>query len=146
MLYAILAYHAEEEVASWTRQEDAALMGNLNKIHNRLTQEGRLGPAARLGATQGACVLRGRGKGVVTDGPFTETKEQLLGFYVIDCADRDAAIASARELREVNPSAIYEIRPVLLYLPGAPFPLTEQAAESNQREQGRDGGDAPRPG
>ncbi|MGA9087694.1 MAG: YciI family protein [Bradyrhizobium sp.] len=146
MLYAILAYHAEEEVASWTRQEDAALMGNLNKIHNRLTQEGRLGPAARLGATQGACVLRGRGKGVVTDGPFTETKEQLLGFYVIDCADRDAAIASARELREVNPSAIYEIRPVLLYLPGAPFPETEQAAESNQREQGRDGGDAPRPG
>ena len=127
MLYAILAYHDEEEVASWTSQEDAALMRDLNRIHNRLTQEGRLGPAARLGATQGACVLRGRGKGVVTDGPFTESKEQLLGFYVIDCADRDGAIAAARELREVNPGAIYEIRPVLLYLPGAPFPVTEQA-------------------
>ena len=127
MLYAILAYHIEEEVASWTRQEDAALMGDLNKIHVRLTQEGRHGPAARLGATKGACVLRGRGTGVVTDGPFTESKEQLLGFYVIDCADRDAAIAAARELRAVNPSAIYEIRPVLLYLPGVPFPATEQA-------------------
>ncbi len=126
MLYAILAYHAEEEVASWTRQEDAALMGDLNKIHDRLTQEGHLGPAARLGATKGACVLRGPGKGVVTDGPFAETKEQLLGFYVIDCADRDAAIAAARELREVNPSAIYEIRLVLLYLPGVPFPVTER--------------------
>jgi hypothetical protein len=125
MLYAILAYHVEEEVASWTSQEDAALMRDLNKIHDRLTQEGRLGPAARLGATQGACVLRGQG--VVTDGPFTETKEQLLGFYVIDCADRSAAIAAESELREVNPSAIYEIRPVLLYLPGAPFPVTEQA-------------------
>jgi hypothetical protein len=127
LLYAILAYHVEEEVASWTSQEDAALMGDLNKIHDRMTQEGRLGPAARLGATKGACVLRGRGNGVVTDGPFTETKEQLLGFYVIDCADRDAAIAAARELREVNPSAIYEIRPVLLYLPGVPFPVTDQA-------------------
>ena len=126
MLYAILAYHVEEEVASWTRQEDAALMDDLNKIHVRLTQEGRLGPAARLGATKGACVLRGRGKGVVTDGPFTETKEQLLGFYVIDCADRDAAIAAARELRAVNPGAIYEIRPVVLYLPGVSFPVTEQ--------------------
>ena len=126
MLYAILAYHVEEEVASLTSQEDAALMRDLNKIHDRLTQEGRLGPAARLGATQGACVLRGRGKGAVTDGPFTETKEQLLGFYVIDCADRDAAIAAARELREVNPGAIYEIRPVMLYLPGASFPVTEQ--------------------
>jgi hypothetical protein len=94
-------------------------------VHDRLVQEGRLGPAARLGATNGACVLRGPGKGVVTDGPFTETKEQLLGFYVIDCADREAAIAAARDLRRANPSAMYEIRPVSLYRPGVPFPETE---------------------
>ncbi|MEA2864466.1 MAG: hypothetical protein QOC84_2422 [Bradyrhizobium sp.] len=125
MLYAILAYHVEEEVASWTAQEDAALMHDLHEVHDRLTEQGRLGPAARLGATSGACVLRGKGKGVVTDGPFTETKEQLLGFYVIDCADRDAAIAAARDLRQVNPSAMYEIRPVALYRPGVAFPLTE---------------------
>jgi hypothetical protein len=125
MLYAILAYHVEEEVTSWTPQQDATLMVDLNKVHDRLTQVGRLGPATRLGATNGACVLRGRGKGVVTDGPFTETKEQLLGFYVIDCADRDSAIAAARDLRAVNPSAMYEIRPVKLYLPGVPFPMTE---------------------
>jgi hypothetical protein len=127
MLYAILAYHIEDEVASWTPQEDAALMQDLNKVHGRLEREGRMGPAARLGATNGACVLRGPGKGVVTDGPFTETKEQLLGFYVVDCSDRDAAIAAARELRQVNPSAMYEIRPVLLYRPGVAFPLTQQA-------------------
>ena len=125
MLYAILAYHVEEHVTSWTPQEDAALMLDLNKVHDRLVQEGRLGPAARLGATNGACVLRGPGKGVVTDGPFTETKEQLLGFYVIDCADREAAIAAARDLRRANPSAMYEIRPVSLYRPGVPFPETE---------------------
>jgi hypothetical protein len=129
MLYAILAYHVEEEVASWTPQEDAALMADLNKVHDRLTQEGRLGPTARLGATEGACVLRGRGKGVVTDGPFTETKEQLLGFYVIDCADRDAAIVAARDLREANASAMYEIRPVTLYLPGVLFRLTEAGTD-----------------
>src|SRR6266478_3836453 len=127
MLYAILAYHVEDEVTSWTPQEDAALMLDLNRVHDRLVQEGRLGPAARLGATQGACVLRGPGKGMVTDGTFTETKEQLLGFYVVDCADRDAAIAAARDLRRANPTAMYEIRPVLLYRPGVSFPLTEQA-------------------
>jgi hypothetical protein len=125
MLYAILAYHVEEHVTSWTPQEDTALMLDLNRVHDRLVQEGRLGPAARLGATNGACVLRGPGKGVVTDGPFTETKEQLLGFYVIDCADRDAAIAAARDLRRANPSAMYEIRPVSLYRPGVAFPETE---------------------
>ena len=127
MLYAILAYHVEDEVVSWTAQEDAALMLELNKVHERLNAERCMGPAARLGATKGACVLRGPGKGVVVDGPFTESKEQLLGFYVIDCADRDAAIATARDLRKVNPSAMYEIRPVKLYRPGVPFPLTEQA-------------------
>jgi hypothetical protein len=93
-------------------------------VHERLTRQRRLGPAARLGATQGACVLRGNGKGAVTDGPFAETKEQLLGFYLLDFADRDAAIAAARDLHDVNPSAIYEIRPVSLYLPGAVLPQT----------------------
>ena len=125
MLYAILAYHVEDEVTSWTPEEDAALMLDLNRVHDRLTQEGRLGPAARLGATNGACVLRGPGNGIVIDGPFTETKEQLLGFYVIDCADREAAIAAARDLRQANPSAMYEIRPVTLYRPGVAFPETE---------------------
>jgi hypothetical protein len=77
MLYAILAYHVEDEVASWSPEQDAALMLDLNRVHGRLEQDKRLGPAARLGATKGACVLRGKGKGVVTDGPFTETKELL---------------------------------------------------------------------
>jgi hypothetical protein len=125
MLYAILAYHSEAEVASWSAEEDAALMLNLNKVHDRLTQEKCLGPAARLSGTERACVLRGSGAGLVTDGPFAESKEQLLGFYVIDCDDCDAAITAARDLHRVNPGAIYEIRPVLLHLPGTPMPQTK---------------------
>ena len=129
MLYAILAYHVEAEVMSWTPEADAALMNDLQGAHDRLNQQGRLGPAARLGATRKARTLRGPGAGLVIDGPFAETKEQLLGFYVVDCADEEAAIQAARELRRVNPSAVYEIRPLMLYLPGAPFPVTEATAE-----------------
>ena len=125
MLYAILAYHVETEVTSWTAEEDAALMTNLHRVHDRLTQEGRLGPAARLGATQKARTLRGPGAGLVIDGPFSETKEQLLGFYVLDCATEEAVIAAARDLRRVNPTAVYEIRPLALYLPGVAIPVTE---------------------
>jgi hypothetical protein len=125
MLYAILAYHVEAEVVSWTPEEDAALMTDLHQVHDRLTQQGRLGPAARLGETKKARTLRGPGAGLVVDGPFAETKEQLLGFYVVDCATEEAAIEAARDLRRVNPSAVYEIRPVRLYLPGAAFPVTE---------------------
>ncbi len=129
MLYAFLAYHVETEVTSWTPEEDAALMVDLNQVHDRLQQQGRLGPAARLGATKKAITLRGPGAGTVIDGPFAETKEQLLGFYVLDCASEAAAIEAARDLRRVNPSAVYEIRPVRLYLPGVPFPVTEAVSD-----------------
>jgi hypothetical protein len=61
----------------------------------------------------------GRGGDMVIDGPFAETKEQLLGFYVVDFPSIDGAIEAAREMRRSNPTAIYEIRPVMLYLPGA---------------------------
>jgi hypothetical protein len=129
MLYAILAYHVEAEVMSWTPEEDAAVMVGLHRVHDHLAQEGRVGPAARLGATKQARTLRGPGAGVVIDGPFAETKEQLLGFYTIDCATQDEAIAAARELRRANPGAVYEIRPIMLYRPGAAFPVTEGAAD-----------------
>jgi hypothetical protein len=62
--------------------------------------------------------LRGPGAGHVLDGPFAETKEQLLGFYLVDCESEDAAIEAARDLRRANPSAVYEIRPIQVYLPG----------------------------
>jgi len=125
MLYALLAYHVEADVMSWTPEADAAVMTDLHQVHDKLSQDGRLGPAARLGETKKARTLRGPGTGTVIDGPFAETKEQLLGFYVIDCADEEGAIQAARDLRRANPSAVYEIRPLLLYLPGVPFPVTE---------------------
>ncbi|CAN7645052.1 YciI family protein [Aminobacter aminovorans] len=119
MLYAILAYHAEGVVESWTEEEDAALMEDLLEVNDRLVSEKHLGPAARLGPTDSAVTLRGKGLGLVTDGPFAETKEQLLGFYVVDYPSMDGAVAAARELRSANPTAVYEIRPIMLYVPGA---------------------------
>ncbi|MGY5807958.1 YciI family protein [Rhizobium sp. LEGMi198b] len=121
MYYAILAYHEERVVESWTEEEDAALMTELLQVNDRLVQEKSLGPAARLGPTERAVTLRGKGAGIVTDGPFAETKEQLLGFYVVDFPTLEAAVAAARDLRRVNPTAVYEIRPISLYLPGAPL-------------------------
>ncbi|WP_041164043.1 YciI family protein [Mesorhizobium opportunistum] len=123
MFYAILAYHVEDAIKALTPQEDAALMTDLLKIHERLYADGSLGPSARLGATQSACTLR---DGLIVDGPFAETKEQLLGLYVVDCPTRDDAIAIAREFRRVNPTAVYEIRPVPLYLPGVPLETPPQ--------------------
>ncbi len=120
MLYAILAYHQEEKIAGLTSEDDAALMDELMKTHARLDEDGTLGPAARLDFTAGAKTLRGLEPGMLLDGPFAETKEQLLGFYVYECETMEQAVEAARQLRKVNRTAVYEIRPVKLYVPGKP--------------------------
>ncbi len=63
MLYAILAYHVEAEVMSWTPKEDAAVMTGLLAVHDRLNANKLLGPAARLGArrTPAPCADPGAG-------------------------------------------------------------------------------------
>ena len=135
MLYAILAYHVEAEVTSWTPEQDAALMTDLLRVHDHLYEKKLLGPSARLGATGKARTLRGAGAGMVIDGPFAETKEQLLGLYVVDCADEDAALAVARDLHHVNQTAVYEVRPISFYIPGEPFP-TMAAPDGSAPRQG----------
>jgi hypothetical protein len=119
MLYAILCYHDEDFVGSWSKEQDAAVMSKLSVVQNRLKEEGRLGPVARLLPTTAATTLRKDDPPVVLDGPYAETKEQLLGFYVIDCENLDAAVDVARELGAVNPGGAYEIRPVAMFEPGA---------------------------
>jgi hypothetical protein len=55
---------------------------------------------------------------MVTDGPYAETKEQILGFYVIDCTNHNEAIEIARELGSANPGGAYEVRPISVFFPG----------------------------
>ena len=121
MLYAILAYHEEHVVQSWSDEEDATLMAGLLEVHAHL--ESQLGPSARLGGTAAAVTIRG--KTLVTDGPFAETKEQLLGFYVVEADTLRDAVQTALEFKAANPGAVYEVRPIVLYLPGKPFPVTD---------------------
>ncbi|HKU55050.1 MAG TPA: YciI family protein, partial [Rhizomicrobium sp.] len=116
MLYTLLCYNKEDVVWSWSKEEDDAVMNRLSTVHEKLVKEGKLGPSLRLLPTTAATTLRG---GIVIDGPFAETKEQLLGFYVIDVENLDAALAVAKELSAANPTSVYEIRPIALYVPEA---------------------------
>ena len=88
-------------------------------VQDKLTKTGRLGPVARLLPTTAATTLRKDDPPVVLDGPFAETKEQLLGFYVIDCNNLDEALDVARDLGKANPGGAYEIRPVGMFTPGS---------------------------
>ncbi|MFL5259549.1 MAG: YciI family protein [Hyphomicrobiales bacterium] len=119
MQYAILCYHDEKVVTSWSKEEDDAVLARLAVVHQRLAKEGRLGPVVRLLPTSAATTLRkDRDPPLVIDGPFAETKEQLLGFYVVDCSSLDEALDVARDLARANPGGSYEVRPVGLFSPG----------------------------
>lgn len=120
MLYALLCYNDEDAVFSWTKEQDDAVMAKLAVVHQRLEREGKLGPTARLMATTAATTLRkDRDPPLVLDGPYAETKEQLLGFYLVDCTGLEEALAISKELAQANPGGAYEIRPVRLFLPGS---------------------------
>jgi hypothetical protein len=118
MLYTILCYHSEKAVAEWTPAQDAATMERLSVVQKRLVQQGKLGPVVRLMPTATATTLRkDQSPPLVVDGPFAETKEQLLGFYVVDCASRDEVNEIARELAAANPGGALEIRPIAVINP-----------------------------
>jgi hypothetical protein len=120
MLYALLCYNDEDAVFSWTKQQDDAVMAKLAVVHERLQMEGKLGPTARLMPTTAATTLRkDRDPPIVLDGPYAETKEQLLGFYIVDCSNLEEALEISRELAHANPGGAYEIRPLLTFFPGS---------------------------
>lgn len=127
MLYALLCFNCQDTVFAWSKEEDEAVMARLDVVHQRLASQGRLGPAARLAPTTAARTLwKDPQPPAITDGPYAETKEALLGFYLVDCVDMDEAMEVARELEKANPGrGAYEVRPVIHFVEGA---LTPEAA------------------
>ncbi len=119
MLYAILCYHDEDlRSAPGARNRTTPSWKNCSSVQEKLAKQGRLGPVARLLPTTAATTLRKDEPPLVLDGPFAETKEQLLGFYLVDCKNLDEALDVARDLGKANPGGgAYEIRPVGLLQP-----------------------------
>jgi hypothetical protein len=76
------------------------------------SRRGRLGPNLCLMPTSAAVTIRSGGEPIVMDGPFAETKEQLLGFWIIDCASLEEAIQTARRFASHKQTGAIEIRPV----------------------------------
>jgi len=120
MQYAILCYHDEAAVGALTKEQDDALMAELEVVRRKL--EAKLGPVARLMPTTAATTLRAGAEPLVVDGPFAETKEALLGFYIIDCATLEEAIEAARLLMVPRTAAglmgTMEVRPISVFFPG----------------------------
>jgi hypothetical protein len=120
VLYAILCYHRETEVFASSKEQEAATMERLLAVEDKLRSAGRLGPVAQLMPTTAATTLRkDRDPPLILDGPFAETKEQLLGFFLIDGVNLEEVVGIAEELGRATPGGAFEIRPLRAFRPGA---------------------------
>jgi hypothetical protein len=109
MRYVLLIYGSE----ALPQEERAAIMRAHPAFLQEVQQRGLLAGGAALQTTSSATTVRVRdGKTMITDGPFAETKEQLAGFYILDCKDLDEAIAMAAKVPDAVAGSI-EIRPVV---------------------------------
>jgi hypothetical protein len=119
MRFAMFCYAPEG--VTWTREMDDAIMEKHNATQARLHASGKLGPHLRLMPTTTAVTVRGGPEPMVLDGPFAETKEALLGFWVFEAANLDEAIGIAREFAGHSPfrGGALEVRPVRDFNPGA---------------------------
>lgn len=122
MLYAILCYNDETAVDAWPKAKDDAVIAKRRTVTDKLAARGQLGPVLRLMNTTAATTVRYGTEPIVIDGPFAETKEQLLGLYVIDVASLEEAIEVARQMAGKNGdggSGAFEIRPLRAFIPDA---------------------------
>ncbi len=113
MRYMLLIYGSEADAASMTQEERDAMMQGHAAFAQEALARGILTGGAPLQPTRTATTVRVRkGKIMITDGPFAETKEQLAGTYILNCKDLDEAIEMATRIPDAQHGSI-EIRPIM---------------------------------
>ncbi len=115
MKYMLLIYGDAMQAQDATPEEQAAEMRKWFDYSEWLRQQGWMLAGDALQETEHATTVRVRGgETLTTDGPFAETKEQLGGYYLLECAYLDQAIEAAARC----PGAPYgsiEIRPLMVF-------------------------------
>jgi hypothetical protein len=115
MKYAFTIYIDESQREAASDEDRQATAQAYGVLTQEMGQKGVLLAGEGLYPTQTATTVRVRdGERSVTDGPFAETKEQLGGFYVLDCKDLDDAIEWAAKIPGAQQGSI-EIRPVMVF-------------------------------
>jgi len=120
MRYMMLVYTQENDDV--TPEEMAQVYNGHMVVQQETTRRGILRAAEPLQTTASATTVRVQdGKVLVTDGPFAETKEQLAGYYILDCADLDEALEWAAKIPSAcgGATGCIEVRPIRT-MPGPP--------------------------
>ncbi len=109
MRFMFLMYGDERAEAALSADERKAIVGGHVALGQQLRESGALVLAEALAGSDTATVVR-PADGLVTDGPFSEGREQIGSAYVLECADLDEALSYAKQV-PVSPGLAVEIRP-----------------------------------
>jgi hypothetical protein len=112
MRYAMLICVDENWLASLNDAEGSAMLAKYGQFMEEMNERGVLQGGERLRPTTDATTVRVRdGETLSTDGPFAETKEQIGGYFIVDCKDLDDAIEIAARIPAAAHGSI-EVRPI----------------------------------
>jgi hypothetical protein len=115
MKFLALIYNDESMYAQATPEQIAETFAAHGAFGEAASKAGVFGGGDGLQPTATATVVRVRdGERLLTDGPYAETKEQLGGYYVLECKDLDEALHWAAQIPEAKFGSI-EVRPVMDY-------------------------------
>jgi hypothetical protein len=113
MQYLLLIYDNEKAFSSFPKDRVDKIMAGYNEFTQSIVKSGHFRAGSQLYPTSAATTLRERdGKVVMSDGPFAETKEQLGGYYLVECKDLDEALGIAKRIPSVRSGSI-EVRPLV---------------------------------
>lgn len=136
MKYMLLIYDDEKVWEAMTPEESGATMGEYFAFSRALGQSGRMVAGEALQPVATATTVRVRGGQLqTTDGPFAETREQLGGFYLVEAADLDEAVAIAARIPSARLGCV-EVRPLVVFDPTA-MAGTDAAPATESREPAR---------
>jgi hypothetical protein len=120
MQYALLIYGDERAIANASPEAAQEEMDEYWKYEAWLGEKGtKLGGEALHDTSQATTVRVRDGEALTTDGPFAETKEQLGGFYLLECANLDEALEAAAKCPGSWRGSV-EVRPVMVFDQGTP--------------------------
>jgi hypothetical protein len=112
MRYLLMIALDESEMAGATQEQGEAMTADYGVFAEDMAKRGVLLGGERLQATSDATTVRVRsGEVLTTDGPFAETKEQIAGYFLVDCKDLDEAIEVASKIPGALRGSI-EVRPI----------------------------------
>jgi hypothetical protein len=113
MRYALLIYGDEQALASMSEADAAAQYQAYDDFTKDIVDRGLMQSGDALQPVSTATTVRVRGEETLTtDGPFAETKEQLGGYYIVDCKDLDEAIETAAKIPGARDGSV-EVRPIM---------------------------------